>query len=185
MRRDCGTLGRCSSSTSWVDRGVPVVDAIGQQPARMFLCAACRAQVVVCRDCDQGQRYCAGDCSERTRQRLQREAGRRYQRSKKGRHKQAQRTRRWRARRDASANKVTHQGSLEPGGNDVLAASQTSAPICTSSPTVSLQIPIAALAVAALAPCRCHFCGAAMPIQLRRDFLRPYHHYHRLRVPES
>lgn len=161
-----------------------MLDAVCEQPARMFLCAACRAQVVVCSDCDRGQRYCADGCSQRTRRRLQREAGSRYQRSLKGRHKHAECMRRWRARRGARANKVTHQGSLEPGVNDVLAASQTSAPICIALPAASLRIPIAALAVTALAPCRCHFCGAAMPIQLRSDFLRHYRHYHRLRVPE-
>ena len=157
-------------------------EAACEQPARMFLCACCRAQVVVCGHCDRGQRYCAGGCSERTRRRLQREAGKRYQRGSVGRHKHAQCMRRWCAWSGARANKVTHQGSQEPGGNDVLAASQTTTPTCTSLPCVSLPMPIAAVAVAAPAPCRCNFCGAAIPTQLRRDFLR---HYRRHRVPES
>ena len=156
--------------------GVPMSDAVRDAPARMFLCACCRAQVVVCSHCDRGQRYCAGGCSGRTRQRLQREAGRRYQRSRLGRHKHAQRMRRWRDRRSTHANKVTHQGSQGTGANDVLAASQTTEPLCTSLPTslsVPLLMPVAAPAVLTLAPWRCSFCGARVPPQLRPDFLRP------------
>lgn len=160
--------------------GVPMLDAIGEQAARMFLCAGCRAQVVVCADCDRGQRYCAGGCSERTRQRLQHEAGGRYQRSPKGRHKHAQRMRRWRARRRAHANKVTHQGSPELDTGGVLAPSQTTTPICASPaaslPLMSLASPPMARTTLAPLSCRCHFCGAAVPSQLRRDFLRRRYH---------
>lgn len=164
--------------------GVPMSDALRDAPARMFLCAGCRAQVVVCSHCDRGQRYCAGGCAGRTRQRLQREAGRRYQRSRMGRHKHAQRMRRWRDQSRADANKVTHQGSQGTGANDVLAASQYCEPSCTSSSTclatslptslaAPLLMPVAARAVLTLAPWRCRFCGARVPPQLRPDFLRP------------
>ena len=100
----------------------------------------------------------------------------RYQRSRLGRHKHAQRMRRWRDRRSAHANKVTHQGSHGTGANDVLAASQTTEPLCTSLPTslsVLLLMPVAARAVLTLAPWRCRFCGARVPPQLRPGFLRP------------
>ena len=156
--------------------GVPMSDAVRDAPARIFLCACCRAQVVVCSHCDRGQRYCAGGCSGRTRQRLQREAGRRYQRSRLGRHKHAQRMRRWRDRRSAHANKVTHQGSHGTGANDVLAASQTTEPLCTSLPTslsAPLLMPVTVRAVLTLAPWRCRFCGARVPYQLRPGYLRP------------
>ena len=156
--------------------GVPMSDAVRDAPARMFLCACCSVQVVVCSHCDRGQRYCAGGCSGRTRQRLQREAAGRYQRSRLGRHKHAQRMRRWRDRRSAHANKVTHQGSHGTGANDVLAASQTTEPLCTSLPTslsAPLLMPVAARAVLTLAPWRCRFCGARVPPQLRPGFLRP------------
>lgn len=147
-------------------------DAVRDVPARIFLCACCRKQVVVCSHCDRGQRYCAGGCSEHTRQRRQRAAGKRYQRSRLGRHKHAQRMRRWRDRHRARANKVTHQGSQDTEANDVLTAPQTTEPLCTLLPTASLLIPIAARAVVAFTLCRCSFCGAKVQPQLRPDFLR-------------
>lgn len=36
------------------------------QSARLFLCACCRIQVLVCRQCDRGQRYCADGCADIT-----------------------------------------------------------------------------------------------------------------------
>ena len=74
---------------------------------RMFLCAGCRALVVVCPRCDRGQIYCSRDCAARARRASQRAAGRRYQASRRGRFAHAARARRYRARR----NIVTHQGS--------------------------------------------------------------------------
>ena len=34
----------------------------GDASARLFLCAGCRAQALICSCCDRGQIYCAGDC---------------------------------------------------------------------------------------------------------------------------
>ena len=41
------------------------------EPFRMFNCAQpeCRRQVLVCRRCDRGQRYCGRDCAELERKR--------------------------------------------------------------------------------------------------------------------
>jgi hypothetical protein len=80
------------------------------EPARFFLCAGCRAQVLICSDCDRGQIYCNEGCACEIRRRNQREAGRRYQRSSKGRATHAERSRRYRARR----RNVTHQGPPQP-----------------------------------------------------------------------
>jgi len=89
--------------------------------ARLFLCARCSAQVRLCSRCDRGQRYCTPTCSSLARKAAQREAGRRYQRSRGGRMAHAARSRRWRIRHHridplaaqtvAGANIVTHQGS--------------------------------------------------------------------------
>ena len=100
---------------------------MADQSARLFLCACCRIQVLVCRQCDRGQRYCADGCAATTRQALQRDSARRYQRGRAGRFKHALRTRRWRARQVALVNIVTHQGSHDPPSDDVLPATQTSA----------------------------------------------------------
>ena len=41
------------------DRGFDHADAAS---ARLFLCAGCRAQALICSCCDRGQIYCAADC---------------------------------------------------------------------------------------------------------------------------
>ena len=86
--------------------------------ARLFLCAdpGCRAQALICSDCDRGHIYCS-DCAPRARRRSLHTAGRRYQASSRGRNKHAERARRYRARQ----NKVTHHGSPPHRSDAVLA----------------------------------------------------------------
>ena len=85
--------------------------------ARLYLCARCHVQVVVCRRCDRGNRYCGRLCRGLARAEARRQAAQRYQRSWRGRLAHALRSRRWRqrqaaARRDnGDAQNVTHQGS--------------------------------------------------------------------------
>ena len=102
------------------------------RPARLFLCAGCRVQVVLCTHCDHGNRYCSRTCWRQTHDLARREAACRYQRSRGGRVRHAARSQRWRQRTalraaegdgaditghadvdaDAdAAHKVTHQGS--------------------------------------------------------------------------
>ena len=92
--------------------------------ARFFLCALCRKQVVVCRRCDHGQRYCTRKCSQLRRTERQREAKARYANSRAGRHNNAERQRRYRARlRDQippNSELVTDQGSAPSGPADNL-----------------------------------------------------------------
>jgi hypothetical protein len=77
-----------------------------------------------------------------------REAGQRYQASRRGRHKHAERQRRYLAREQ----KVTHQGSPPEGAADLL----------VSEPTVRETATI-------LHCCRCH---RPLPAGVRQDFLR-------------
>ena len=81
--------------------------------ARLYLCARCRRQVLICSRCDRGQQYCGAGCSDHARRESMRAAGRRYQHSRRGRHCHAERQRRYRRRRrDGDCReKVTHQGS--------------------------------------------------------------------------
>ena len=81
--------------------------------ARLFLCARCRRQVLICSVCDRGQQYCNVRCSGLARDESLRAAGRRYQQSRRGRHCHAERQRRYRRRRREGACReiVTHQGS--------------------------------------------------------------------------
>jgi hypothetical protein len=48
-----------------------------QSSARLFNCARCQRQVVICSHCDRGNIYCAKRCSQSARPQSRREAGRR------------------------------------------------------------------------------------------------------------
>lgn len=74
---------------------------------RFFLCACCHRQTVVCSSCDRGQIYCSPACAKSMRCACVREAGRRYQRSERGRANHAHRMERYRSKLAAG---VTHQG---------------------------------------------------------------------------
>jgi hypothetical protein len=89
--------------------------------ARLFLCARCRDQVLLCSHCDRGQQYCSRACSSLSRRERRRQTAERYQNSRDGRLKHAARSARWRQRRRSlrqvnagmHIDKVTHQGCLD------------------------------------------------------------------------
>jgi hypothetical protein len=113
--------------------------------ARLFMCAECHAQALICSCCDRGQIYCAGDCAARARQRTRRDAGRRYQTSRRGRLAHAERTRRYRVR----CKNVTHRGPPD----DLLSS---------GSPAIASDVS-AFLDRARRPLSRCDWCGAALP----------------------
>ena len=82
---------------------------------RLFTCVRCHALVSICSACDRGQWYCGLDCSRQNRLEGVRAAGRRYQASRPGRHRHADRQARYRQRKrgEPSPEKVTHQGTPE------------------------------------------------------------------------
>ena len=153
------------------------------QTGRLFLCARCQAQVLVCSPCDRGQRYCANGCANITRRTRQREAGKRYQQSRIGRRKHAARTHQWRKRRAAAAKIVTYQGSQVIPGSDVLAANESPPAISPDSQAPPPCSPIAPDSIALSttantrismpAPLwRCHWCQSPCPALVRQGFLR-------------
>lgn len=131
--------------------------------SRLFLCARCRKQVFICRRCDRGQIYCADGCAQLARSRSVRAAGRRYQQSRQGRFKQAERMRRFRRRKQ----NVTHQGSESPVVNDLLPVNSVKV-----GKTVVLFRPSRLIDLL-----HCHFCGVRCSEFVRHSFL------HRRRVP--
>jgi hypothetical protein len=154
-----------------------------EQTGRLFLCARCQAQVLVCGPCDRGQRYCATGCADITRLNLQREAGKRYQQGRAGRHKHASRMHQWRKRRAAAVKIVTHHSSLAtpadavlPGNESPPAISPDSQPQSPCSPTASESIVLYAAANTTSevpAPVwRCHWCQSPCPTLVRQGFLR-------------
>lgn len=114
--------------------------------ARMFLCARCHAQTVVCRRCDRGQIYCGRECSQQARRASLRAAGCRYQTSRAGRFRHAARSQRYRLRRQ----EVTHQGSISAVPDDLL-------------PAVAPEV--------AAGEVRCCFCGARCAPWVRQNFV--------------
>ena len=155
-----------------------------EQTGRLFLCARCQAQVLVCSQCDRGQRYCAAECAEITRLNRQREAGKRYQQSRAGRHKHAARMHQWRKRRAASAKIVTHHSSQTTPADAVLVGnestpaippdSQPPSPPCSPTATESIALGNTATANTSsmLAPVwRCHWCQSPCPALVRQGFL--------------
>jgi hypothetical protein len=83
-----------------------------QQSHRLFNCAACGQAVHICRACDRGNVYCAGECAARRRAESLRRAGARYQRTRGGATRHAARQSAWRAHQ---IQEVTHQGSPTQG----------------------------------------------------------------------
>jgi hypothetical protein len=125
---------------------------------RLFLCAGCRRQVIVCSCCDRGQVYCTGGCAKAARQRTVQRAGRRYQASHRGRRMHAARMSRWRARQQ----KVTHHGSPAPPAGDLLAPAAMTATRAAVAPAEQARLP---------GP-HCHWCGRTCLPLLRQRFLR-------------
>lgn len=120
--------------------------------ARLYHCARCRRQVTICSHCDRGNSYCGKACADLARKSSQKAAGKRYQRSRRGRFKHADRQRRYRARR----KKVTHHGSpLRPSNDPLTLRSEASE----------------TLAVIEDGAVRCHFCRRGCSPFLRLDFL--------------
>ena len=139
---------RALSSAFGVSLGAPM-----ESTGRLFLCACCREQVLICRRCDRGQRYCRC-CAQEVRRAKMREAGRRYQKSRQGRFAHAARSRRHRERRE----KVTHQGSLPLAIGVVLRQDSTDV-VATSVP------PDAASSL-------CQWCARPLPPFVRTGPLR-------------
>lgn len=87
--------------------------------ARLFHCIRCHAQVLICRNCDHGQRYCLNGCARHARKASLHRACQKYQSGRAGRLNNAARQRRFRERLPQI---VTHQGSPATRSDVVLSA---------------------------------------------------------------
>lgn len=121
---------------------------------RLFNCAGCLSQTVVCSHCDRGNIYCSPACAKSARIENQRLAGQRYQKTPRGRRHHAARQAAYRAR---LKEKVTHQGSPHLSINDLL----------LPHPEAGLM-PITKGSVQAICCC---FCQKSLPTSLRTGFL--------------
>ena len=78
--------------------------------ARLFACARCSTLTKICSRCDRGNTHCSPECSAQSRVASIRRAARTYQTTAVGRRNHARRQERYRARRRAPEQKVTHHG---------------------------------------------------------------------------
>lgn len=163
--------------------------------ARLFLCARCRDQVLLCSHCDRGQLYCSRGCSFASRHERRRESAQRYQSSQAGRLKHAARSACWRERRRslrqagagrAELDKVTHQGCPQARADASLQACDTPPSACEAIALFELA-PQAALATPGtilLAPAVCRRCAHLLLPHVRlgrlgsRGAWRPSRHDH-------
>lgn len=130
-----------------------------KKSARLFYCAHCQSQVVICSDCDRGQSYCSNSCSQTARRMACRAADLRYQKTHQGKLKHASRQRKYRQRQQQKKEIVTEQGSPENSVHDVLHVEPTEVEISQSEPVIEKQL--------------CHFCKKPTSEFLRRNFLDP------------
>jgi hypothetical protein len=124
---------------------------------RMFNCAGCHRQVVICRRCDRGQRYCSATCSRTGRRQSIREAGQRYQQSPLGARNNAVRQKRWRLQfpttvthHTSAARVPVREGPAVPGHG----AGQEARHVRSSH---RLAVPVGGVQEAER---RCDFCGS-------------------------
>ncbi len=129
--------------------------------ARLYQCARCLGQVIICRSCDRGNVYCANGCAEQARSASLRRAAKRYRSTRRGRHTNADRQRRFRARQ---REKVTHQGSPPVVGLVLLVRALNAR---ESDQQAERYRPETAI--------YCHICRRECDPFLRHDFLRPAH----------
>lgn len=128
------------------------------ESARLYHCCRCYAQVIVCRSCDHGQRYCANGCSRNARVESRKRANQKYQRSRVGRFNNAARQASFRARQK---QKVTDQGSIQSRHHAVLKTALDKAECLLSKRFHGTVL-------------RCHHCGKVCESHLRSDFLQSH-----------
>ena len=124
---------------------------------RLAVCGRpeCRRLFQLCTGCDRGQRYCERACGRRARAESVRAAGRRYQRTRDGRHAHAARQAAYRERR----RKVTHQAPPEVAREATVPLAPVQATTQVSAEPSAARPPPHALPSSPA----CTFCGRPSP----------------------
>jgi hypothetical protein len=144
--------------------------------ARLYNCARCRRQVILCSYCDNGNIYCFDSCAAQTRRESTQQANKRYRQSQKGRMKAAHRQARFRQRkRDQVAQqaaleqKVTHQGSPEESSSAPIVTGLENKHFEQQTPITVVSLPVRTSSANKI---YCDCCGRAVQLHLRRGYLR-------------
>ena len=133
--------------------------------ARLYHCARCHRQVMICRYCDRGNIYCGGLCASEARKESLRRSSASYQSTRRGLTANARRQKRFRQRQ---REKVTHHGSTPSTADDLLPVEPEKHPRCHAVEKTPVKAGI-----------DCHFCHRACDPFLRNRFLRPQTRYRR------
>jgi hypothetical protein len=152
--------------------------------ARLFLCARCRDQVLLCSHCDRGQQYCSRTCSSVSRRERRRQTAQRYQNSRGGQLKHAARTACWRQKRRSlrqasvgDIDKVTHQGCPAASADASLLACETPSACELIIVAGSAKDTVPAIAgTVSLAVLVCRRCTQPLLPHVRQGFLRASSH---------
>lgn len=131
---------------------------------RTLQCACCHTEVLVCADCDRGQRYCSAECRKQARLASQRRASRIYQNSHVGRCYHARRQRCLRARR----RQAQREQQLIPKNSDSSGPSQEACAGDLLAPRLSVR----PAALPRTTPTwHCHWCARPLASGVRRSWL--------------
>ena len=127
-----------------------------EQDARLYHCARCHCQVIICSHCDRGNIYCCS-CAPLAHQESLRAAGRRYQNTHRGKLKHAQRQRLYQQRQTEKKIKMTHMGYF-PKLNEfsLKKRNKPEKRLVATNPDETV----------------CHFCAKRCRELLRSEFLR-------------
>lgn len=125
--------------------------------ARLYNCARCGCQVIICSHCDRGNIYCAGDCARLSRQEKVKATQKRYEQTQKAKIAKSKRQYNYRQRQK---DKATDQGSRVLALYDLL---------LIELGKLKEKVQKCHFSQAAH-PC-CHFCGSPCTDFLRLFFL--------------
>ena len=131
---------------------------------RMLQCACCGQEVLVCAQCDHGQRYCSAECRKQARLESQRRASETYQNSQTGHRNHARRQGCLRARQ----RQRQQEQQLIQKNSDSLGPSQEALAGDLLRPRLD------ALAQAATKPTpvwHCHWCARPVASGICRSWL--------------
>ncbi len=132
---------------------------------RTLQCACCHTEVLVCADCDRGQRYCSAECRKHARLASQRRASRIYQNSRVGRCNHARRQQRLRARQ---RQQQQQQQELIPKNSDSSGPSQEACAGDLLQPRLNVR----PAALPKTTPAwHCHWCARPVASGFRRSWL--------------
>jgi hypothetical protein len=125
--------------------------------ARLYNCARCSRQVIICSHCDRGNIYCADNCFDLSRKEKLKQAQKRYEQTAHAKELKAKRQKQYRQRKK---EKATHQGSIQLALYDLLLIELE-----------KLKNKVKKRHFTQYQSMRCHFCGSTCSDYLRLFFL--------------